>query len=148
VCPGQRRRSVKSMNGVNGNESGDEKRGPLPSESPDRSGPSTQRIGTSPRMRDQPSLTTASGRSWLLLGGLLAFIAVAVMVPMLSLDPPGVALFGICAVVAFYTGMIVTKINARRRRWMLGLMASFMIAIAVVGLICVGVVAAHAGGVV
>jgi hypothetical protein len=102
-------------------------------------------IGTSTRVRDQPSLTTSSGRSWLILGGLLSLIAVGVLIPMLPLEPAGVALFGICAVVAFYAGMVVTRINARPGRWMLGLLASFMIAIALVGLICIGIVAARQG---
>jgi len=102
-------------------------------------------IGTSPRVRDQPSLTTSSGRSWLLLGGLLALIAIGVMIPMLPLEPAGVALIGICAVIALYTAMIVVRINARPGRSMLGLLAFFMIAIAVVGLLCVGLIAAHQG---
>lgn len=105
-------------------------------------------VGTSPRVRDQPSLTTSSGRSWLILGGLLALIAIAIMVPMLGLAPEGVAVFGICAVVVCYTGMIVTRLNARPGRWMLGLLAFFMIGIAIVGLVCVGIVAAHQGHVV
>ena len=105
-------------------------------------------IATSTRVRDQPALTTSSGRSWLLLGGLLALIALGVLVPMLPLEPAGLALVGICVIVACYAGMVVTKINARPGRVMLGLMAAFMIAIAVVGLLCVGIVAAHQGSVV
>jgi hypothetical protein len=105
-------------------------------------------VGTSPRVRDQPALTTSSGRSWMLLGGLLALIAIGTMIPMLSLEPAGIALFGICAVIALYTGMIISRINARPGRQMLAFMAIFMIAIAVVGLLCVGLVAARQGGVV
>jgi Flp pilus assembly protein TadB len=105
-------------------------------------------VGTSPRVRDQPSLTTSSGRSWLLLGGLLALIAIGVLIPMLPLEPAGVALIGICVVIACYTGMIVARINAHPGRQMLALLATFMIAIAVVGLVCVGIVAARQGQVV
>jgi hypothetical protein len=110
--------------------------------------PGNDPIGTSPRVRDQPSLTTSSGRSWLILGGLLALIAIGVMIPMMPLQPSGVALFGICAVIACYTGMIVTRINARQGKWMLGLLAFFMIAIAIIGLVCVGIVAARAGDII
>jgi O-antigen/teichoic acid export membrane protein len=99
-------------------------------------------IGTSPRVRDQPSLTTSTGRSWLLLGGLLSLIAVGILIPMLPLEPAGVALIGICVVVALYTGMIVARLNVRPGRPMLAFLATFMIAIAVVGLVCVGVIAA------
>ena len=106
------------------------------------------RVGTSPRIRDQAALTTSSGRSWLILGGLLALIAVAVLVPLLSQKPPGIALFGICAIVAFYAAMVVARLNAHPGRMLLGLLATFMIAIAVVGVVCVGIVAATAGNVV
>ena len=99
-------------------------------------------------MRDQPSLTTSSGKSWLILGGLLSLIAIIVMVPLLGQTPPGVALFGICAVVACYAAMIIVRVNARPGRLMLGLLAFFMIAIAIIAVVCVGAVAASAGNVV
>lgn len=102
-------------------------------------------IGTSPRVRDQPSLTTSSGRSWLLLGGILGLIAILVLVPFLPDQPAGLALFGMCAIVALYAAMIVVRINARPGRGMLALLAALMIAIAVVGLVCVGVIAATTG---
>ena len=73
-------------------------------------------IGTSTRVRDQPSLTTSSGKSWLILGGLLAVIAIAVLVPLLSQVPAGLALFGICAIVALYAAMIVMRLNMRPGR--------------------------------
>jgi hypothetical protein len=98
-------------------------------------------IGTSTRVRDQASLTTSTGKSWLILGGFLALIAVVVQVPLLSL-------FGICASVAFYAAMVVVRLNAKPGRTMLGWLAVFMIAIALVGVICVGIVAAGAGNVV
>ena len=105
-------------------------------------------VGTSPRVRDQPSLTTSTGKSWLILGGLLALIAVAVMVPLLPQKPDGVALFGICAVVACYAAMIIVRVNAKPGRVMLSLLAVFMILIALIGVGCVGAIAASAGNVV
>jgi hypothetical protein len=110
--------------------------------------PHEQPIGTSPRVRDQPSLTTSSGRSWLILGGLLALIAVAVLVPLLSQKPVGVALFGICAIVALYAAMVVVRFNAKPGRGMLGWLAGFMIAIAALGVVCVGIIAGTSGNVV
>lgn len=104
-------------------------------------------VGTSPRVRDQPSLTTSSGRSWLILGGLLALIAVIVLVPLLSQKPAGIALFGVCAIVALYAAMVIVRINVRRGRLMLGLLAAFMILIAAVGVLAVGIVAATSGNV-
>jgi hypothetical protein len=105
-------------------------------------------IGTSSRIRDQPSLTTSTGRSWLILGGILSLIAVAVQVPLLSQPPEGIALFGICAIVAMYATMVVVRLNARPGRGMLAALATLMIAIALVGVVCVGIVAATAGNVV
>lgn len=105
-------------------------------------------IGTSPRVRDQPSLTTSTGKSWLILGGILALIAVVVLVPLLSQPPSGVALFGVCGIVACYAAMVVVRLNARPGRWMLGWLAFFMIAIALIGVVCVGIVAAETGNVV
>jgi hypothetical protein len=105
-------------------------------------------IGTSTRVRDQPSLTTSTGKSWLILGGLLAVVAIAVLVPLLSQPPAGVALFGICAIVALYAAMVVVRVNVRPGRGMLAWLASFMIAIAVIGVVCVGIVAAGSGNVV
>ena len=83
-----------------------------------------------------------------MLGGLLALIAVGVLIPMLPLEPAGVALTGICVVIALYAGMIVARLNARPGRPMLAFLATFMIGIAVVGLVCVGIVAARQGEIV
>ncbi|NEM90115.1 hypothetical protein [Galbitalea soli] len=108
--------------------------------------PKDEPIGTSPRVRDQPALTTSTGRSWLILGGLMALIAIGVMVPMIALDPPGVAVAGCCVVVALYTAMVITRINARPGRGMLAALAALMIGIAGVALLCVVIVAAQQGG--
>ncbi|MCU1470683.1 MAG: hypothetical protein JWQ39_1832 [Glaciihabitans sp.] len=102
-------------------------------------------IGTSPRVRDQPALTTSSGRSWLLFGGILGLIAVVVLVPLLPDPPSGLALFGICAIVALYAVMVVVRVNAHPGRGMLAVLATLMIAIAIVGLVCVGIIAATTG---
>jgi hypothetical protein len=105
-------------------------------------------IGTSTRVRDQPSLTTSTGKSWLILGGLLSVIAIAVLVPLLPLPPAGLALFGLCTIVALYAAMVLVRVNARPGRGMLAWLAAFMIAIAIIAVVCVGVVAAGSGDVV
>jgi hypothetical protein len=105
-------------------------------------------IGTSPRVRDQPALTTSSGRSWLLLGGILALISFVLLVTMLGAQPAGVALLGICLTVALYAAMVIVRVNMHPGRGMLATLAALMISIAVVGLVCVGIVAATAGQVV
>jgi hypothetical protein len=105
-------------------------------------------VGTSPRVRDQPALTTSSGKSWLILGGILALLSVVVLVTLLGAQPAGVALVGICVTVALYAGMVVVRVNAHPGRGMLGALAALMIAIALVGLVCVGWIAGTAGDVV
>lgn len=112
------------------------------SDKPTGSGPGSEPVGTSPRVRDQPSLTTSTGRSWLILGGLLSAIVVGSLIPLLSGKPAGLALFGLCATVALYATMVIVRVNAHPGRRMLGVLATCMILIAVLGVTCVGIVAA------
>lgn len=86
------------------------------------------------RQRNQPALTTSTGRSWLILGGLLAAISLAVLIPMLDFAPHGVALAAVVAIAVLYVGMVVVRFTMARGRLRLALMAAGMIAIAVVAL--------------
>jgi hypothetical protein len=91
------------------------------------------------RVRDQPALTTSSGRIWLLLGGLLALVTVVVLTTLLSSEPQGVALTGIVLTLALYVVMLLAMlVSAARRR--LGVMAFGMIGIALVALVCLCVI--------
>jgi hypothetical protein len=92
-------------------------------------------------MRNQASLTTSSGRIWLILGGLLTLISAVVLAFELPLEPPGVALFGLVCVLVLYAAMVVVRLAVGPGRVRLGLMAALMIAIAVIGLGCVIAVA-------
>ena len=114
----------------------------MPEQKPD------EQIATSTRVRDQPSLTTSSGKSWLILGGLLSLIAIGILIPLLGQKPAGVALFAICAIVALYAAMVVVRLNVRPGRGMLGWLAGLMLGIAVVGVGCVGAIAAGSGNVI
>ncbi|MHB1172925.1 MAG: hypothetical protein ACYCZY_10635 [Lacisediminihabitans sp.] len=95
------------------------------------------------KVTNQPALTTSTGRIWLIVGGLFAAIALAFLIPMLALGSPGVALFGIVAVSALYITMIVVRLSTGPGRLRLGLMASSMLAIALVSLVCILVVIAN-----
>jgi hypothetical protein len=100
----------------------------------------SENIGTSPRVRDQPALTTASGRTWIVVGGLLTLVSLLILVPMLLLRPPGAAGVGIVLVLFLYIGMLVSmRIPPGSPR--LVTLAVLMIAIAVVALATVIVVA-------
>ena len=94
------------------------------------------------RLTNQPALTTSSGRSWLIVGGILAVIAVAVLVPMLTLSLPGVALAGILTIALLYAGMVIVRLVTSPGRLRLGLLAGGMLAMAFVALVTVGVITA------
>jgi hypothetical protein len=94
------------------------------------------------RQRDQPALTTSSGLIWLVVGGLLAATALAVLIPMTGLPPRGVALGAVIAIVVLYAGMVAVRLGVRPGRRRLGLLAAGMIAIAAIALAAVLIVAA------
>ncbi len=98
------------------------------------------------RMRDQPALTTSQGRSWLILGGLLALISLAVLVPMavLKMPPMGVAATAAVVVAVLYGCMIIVRFATPPSRLRLGLLAVDMLAIAFVAVFAVLLVAERA----
>jgi hypothetical protein len=84
--------------------------------------------------RNQPALTTSSGAIWLVVGGLFSAISLAVLIPMTTLPPEGVALRAAIAVAALYAGMVVVRFVVRPGRLRLRVLAGGMIAIAAVSL--------------
>lgn len=94
------------------------------------------------RVRSQPALTTSSGAIWLIVGALLAATGIAVLAPMTALALPAVAVTGILLIVACYVAMLAARLFVGPGRVRLGLMAGGMIGIALVALVCVGVITA------
>ena len=92
-------------------------------------------------VRNQPSLTTSTGRSWLIVGALFTAISLAVLVPMTVLPPSGVALTAAILDVVFYAGMLAARFTVAPGRRRLGLMAAALLAIAVVSLVAALIVA-------
>jgi hypothetical protein len=86
------------------------------------------------RVRNQPSLTTASGSSWLIVGALFAGISIAMLAALATLPPPGLAFAAIAAIAALYAAMLISRfaVHARPRR--LKLIAACFLSIAVIGL--------------
>jgi hypothetical protein len=101
------------------------------------------------RIRNQPALTTSTGRIWLIVSGLFTAISLAVLIPMTALPPRGVALSAAIVDGILYLGMVAARLALRPGRLRLGLMAVAMLAIAIVSLGAVLIVAwvAVAGGV-
>jgi MFS family permease len=82
-------------------------------------------------VRNQPSLTTSTGRTWLIVGALFTAISLAVLLPMTALAPPGVALTAATLDVVFYAGMLAARFAVPSGRRRLALMAVALLAIAV-----------------
>jgi hypothetical protein len=93
------------------------------------------------RVTDQAALTTSSGRSWLVVGGILAALSIAFLFWMRDLDPPGIATAGIAAVLVLYLGMVAVRFGVGRLRLRLGLLAGLTIAICLAFVICALVLA-------
>jgi len=95
------------------------------------------------RLRDQPALTSSQGRSWLILGGLLALISLGVLVPMalMNMPPVGVPFTASVVIVSLYAGMLIVRFATPPGRLRLGLLAIDMLAIAFVAVLAVVLVA-------
>ena len=100
------------------------------------------------RLRDQPALTSSQGRSWLILGGLLALISLGVLVPMalMNMPPVPVPLTAAIVIVSLYLGMVIVRFATPPGRLRLGLLAIDMLAIAFVAVLAVVLVAEFAAG--
>ena len=94
------------------------------------------------QIRNQPSLTTSSGRVWLVTGGLMALIAIVVLSTLVTLRPSGLALGAIVTIVALYLVMISIRFGVQRPRLRLGLLAACMLVMAVIALACTIIVSA------
>ncbi|ARJ05666.1 hypothetical protein DVJ78_10085 [Humibacter sp. BT305] len=86
------------------------------------------------RVTNQPSLTTSTGTIWLVVGGIMAAICVALLAAMLGLQPAGVAFWSLIAIVVLYGGMLEVRLLARPGRVRLTLLAVLFGLIAATGL--------------
>jgi hypothetical protein len=96
------------------------------------------------KVTEQPSLTFSTGLIWLVVGGLFAAIALAVLIAQATMDlpPHGVPLTAAVLIVLLYAGMVVVRLTVpvTRLRRRLGLLAIGMLAIAAVSLAAVLIV--------
>jgi hypothetical protein len=89
----------------------------------------------------QPALTTSTGRSWLIVGGLFTVIALAVLLPMTWMPPAGVGLGASITVAVLYLAMVVVRLIVGPGPQRLRLLAGGLIAIALVSLVSSGIIA-------
>ncbi|RFA17447.1 hypothetical protein B7R22_00105 [Subtercola boreus] len=94
------------------------------------------------KVTSQPSLTTSTGRIWLVVGGLFALIAAVMLFALMSFAPHGLAAVALVIVVLLYVAMVITQLLTRRGRPRLGILAALMILMALVALGSVLVLAA------
>jgi hypothetical protein len=92
------------------------------------------------KVTNQPSLTTSTGRSWLVLGAIMAAIAVGLLWWLQQVNSSGVAIVGIAVIVLLYVAMVEIRLLVRGGRLRLILMAVCFGGIAAVALVCVLVI--------
>jgi hypothetical protein len=93
------------------------------------------------RIRNQPALTTSTGRIWLLVGGLFTAISLGVLIPMTALEPRGLALVATVIDLVLYAVIVAARLFIGPGRRRLGVMAIALLAIAAVSLAAVYIVA-------
>jgi hypothetical protein len=94
-------------------------------------------MSDSPRVGDQAPLTSASGRAWLAYGGVIAAVALFMLVLMRELRPLGASAVGIATTLVLYLAMVVVQFATGQGRVRLYLHAFLTIAL-VVGFLVVG----------
>jgi Flp pilus assembly protein TadB len=92
------------------------------------------------KVTNQPSLTTSTGRIWLILGGIMAAIAVVLLWSLQQVNSTGVAIVGIVVILLLYVAMVEVRLLVRGGRLRLALMAVCFGGIAAVALVCVLVI--------
>ncbi|MGD8167892.1 hypothetical protein ACEXOS_011780 [Herbiconiux sp. P16] len=92
------------------------------------------------KVTNQPSLTTSTGKIWLILGAVMAAIAVGLLWALQQVNSTGVAIVGIVVILLLYVAMVEVRLLVRGGRLRLSLMAVCFGAIAAVALVCVLVI--------
>ena len=89
------------------------------------------------RIGNQPSLTTATGTMWLVVGGVMAAISVVLLLALQQVDSSGIALLGVVIIVVAYLVMVETRLLVRTLRLRLIVLAVFFGVIAATALVFV-----------
>ena len=82
-------------------------------------------MSESQKVTQQPALTTASGRTWLIVGGIIAGLSLIFLWFMRELEPLGAATIGMVIVIATYLVMVAVRFGVRAPRvrlWSLALL--------------------------
>jgi hypothetical protein len=93
------------------------------------------------KVRSQPALNSGTGNTWLVVGGITTAIAGAFFAFGLQLEPPGLALSGLLAVLLLYAAMLVARFTIKPEPLRLRTLATLLLALSVIALVCLAVVA-------
>ncbi|MEX1079442.1 MAG: hypothetical protein WED09_10080 [Homoserinimonas sp.] len=88
-------------------------------------------MSESQKVTTQPALTTASGRTWLIVAGIISVLSLVFLWFMRELEPLGAAAIGMVTVIAIYLAMVAIRFGVRAPRARLWSLAILTIAIAI-----------------
>jgi len=97
------------------------------------------------KMRNQPALTTSSGRIWLVVGAVTTAICVVVLLALTQEPTVGLAVFAIIADVVLYACMVAVHLTVRTgsaRLWVLAVLFGLIVAITLVVVIIIALTSA------
>src|SRR5690554_4470540 len=89
-------------------------------------------MSESQKVTRQEALTSDSGRTWLIVAGVIAALCLVMLWFMRELPPLGAATTGMVAIVIAYLAMIAIRFGVARSRLKLGLLAVLTIAIVLI----------------
>lgn len=89
------------------------------------------------KVTNQKALRTDSGKTWLIVGAIIAGIGIVMLWAMRELPPLGAATAGLVTIVVLYLAMVAVRFGVENIRVRLALLAALTISI-VIGFMVVG----------
>lgn len=89
-------------------------------------------MSESQKVTRQEALTTDSGRTWLIVAGIISLLCLVMLWFMRELPPMGAATTGIVATIITYLAMVAIRFGVTRSRLKLGLLAVLTIVIVLI----------------
>ncbi|HEU4808404.1 MAG TPA: hypothetical protein VFT01_09085 [Homoserinimonas sp.] len=88
-------------------------------------------MSESQKVTKQPALTTASGRTWLIVAGIISVLSLVFLWFMRELEPLGAAAIGMVMIIVIYLVMVAIRFGVRAPRMRLWSLAMLTIGIAI-----------------
>ena len=97
-------------------------------------------MSSSEKVTRQEALTTASGRTWLIVGGVISLLSLVMLWAMRELPPLGVATTGFVTVIVLYLAMVAVRFGVGRPRARLVTLALLTLAIVATFVVVAGMI--------